>query len=70
MIFNIHRKDKGEGYDLFLAMQEITNSLNVSLQIAVSNYERFAKPSFLRKIFGDTFKPEFNIDINAVKNKI
>lgn len=66
-IFNIERKEEGEGHDIIHAMQEISNSLNVSLQIAISNYERFAKPSWFQRIFG---KPEFNLDFNAVKNKI
>lgn len=66
MVFGQYRKDKEKHGDLIQLMVEITNSLNVSLQIAVSNYERFAKPSWFEKIFG---KPEVNIDINAIKNK-
>ena len=51
-----------------LSVQETFTMLNISLQLAMSNYERFSKPSIFRRIFGDTFKPELNIDINAVKN--
>jgi len=66
MIFGRQREDEGKPGDIIHAMMEITNSLNVSLQIAISNYERFAKPSWFQKLFG---KPEVNIDVNAIKNK-
>ena len=69
-IFHMNVIDKIDKSILIQSMYETFNSLNVSLQLAKSNYERFAKPSLFRKIFGDKFKPKFNFDVSVIKNII
>ncbi|MBS3074885.1 hypothetical protein J4429_00340 [Candidatus Pacearchaeota archaeon] len=58
---------KEEPFDFFFAITEISTSLYVSLQIAISNYEEKHGITLFAKIFGNR---EFKIDINAIKNEI
>jgi len=67
MIFYDECKDKENENKEVLLMKEIFNDLNLSLQIAISNYKKRYGESIRDKIFG---VKHFQIDINALKNVI
>lgn len=48
-------------------MKELFNDLDLSLQIAISNYKKRHGTTFIEKVFG---VKHVNLDFNAVKNQI
>jgi len=68
LVFSQYKEDKGKEGKIIQAMIEINNDLHISLAMAIANYEKIHKKSFLEKIFGkEGFKPK---DISLIKNSI
>jgi len=58
------RRDNGDKKDILLLLKEIFNDLDFALQVAISNYRKGHKPSWVEKIFGIK---NFNIEFSAIK---
>jgi|GEM_PF-2155291 len=66
-LFIVICKEIKDSNSMILSLSELTTTINVSLQISISNYEKRHKMGFIEKILG---KPEVSIDFNAIKNKL